>query len=60
MGDQRSRLVYSRARHLFRTEMPGVGWSSPEAEPDHGMQRLCTQYLHRAERELVAEGLISR
>jgi hypothetical protein len=60
MGDQRSRLVYSRARHLFRTEMPGVGWSSPDVQPDQGMQRLCKQYLNRAEIELVAEGLISR
>lgn len=32
ISDQRSRLIYSRARHLFRTEMPGVGWSCAQGD----------------------------
>lgn len=51
-------MVYSRARQLFRTELPGVGW--PCADGDLAMVRLRVRYLARAELELLAEGSIRR
>lgn len=59
MSDLRSRMVYSRARQLFRTELPGVGWPSGEFNGDQAIVRLHTRYLARAELELFAEGIIS-
>ena len=58
MRDQRSRLIYSRARHLFRTELPGVGWPGSDQPCDPEYVRLSASYLCRAERELSAEGLL--
>jgi hypothetical protein len=60
MDDQRSRLVYCRARHLFRTEMPGVGWPPGGGIGDPAIHRLRAIYLTRAEDELLVEGLIGR
>lgn len=53
-------MVYSRARQLFRTELPGVGWPCGEFNSEQAMLPLRVRYLARAELELLAEGIISR
>ena len=59
MSDPRSRMVYSRARQLFRTQLPGVGWPCGELDDDQAVVRLRARYLARAELELLAEGTIN-
>ena len=59
MKNHRLALILSRARLLFRTDLPGVGWPSPtDLSHDEKLMKLQATYLERAEQELIVEGII--